>query len=1203
MKHKSSLLVIVGAVCRAVVAFGLTFTSVIWLVPLLATGTVALAATTPSFIQERDRQVTSGTTNAVSLASPTTAGNLLAVYVIWDNRGSVSISDTRGNPYASAVVPVVWNAGRYSAQVFYAKKIKGGADTVIATFASAVHSFGIVYVHEYSGLDQTAPVDVTAAAVGSFGSLNSGSVTTTNANDLLFGAGVSMNVVTGAGPGYTARSTAQGNITEDRNVSAKGSYNATASNSAGGWGMQIVAFRAASGTSDTTPPTVPTAVSAIAASSSQINLSWTASTDPDNTPIQLSYGVYRKGTRIGTTSAGTTSWQDTGLSQATAYSYTVSAQDPAGNSSAQSASVQVTTPPSAPSITSFTAIPGAIIAGQTATLAWATSNATSLTINNGVGTVTSLTSTVARPAASTTYILTASNSTGSVTAQATVAVSSDTVPPSVPTLNAAAVSASQINLNWAASTDNVGVAGYKIYRNGASLAQTAATAYSDTGLTTNTTYTYTVSAFDAAGNTSAQSAPASATTSGSDNQNPTVSITSPGNNQAVAGTWTVTANAADNVGVAGVQFTLDGATLGAETSTAPYSTAWNTMQVADGTHVVAATARDAAGNTATSTGITVTVGNSSRRPYITTFPVAENPISEGGNWINGKAVGLDWADVQTKPEFAFGTESGTNGYDDSTALLTGTWGPDQTAQATVHLGNVRVPPIYEEVELRLRSAITAHNNTGYEINFQASSASNAYVQIVRWNGPLGNFTYVTDRNGPGLHDGDVIKATIQGSTITVYLNGTQILQGTDSTYATGAPGMGFFLQGATGLTADYGFTSFTASDGSTTDITTPSVPTNLAATAISSSQINLSWTASTDDVGVSGYQIFRNTVPIASPTTASFSDTGLTPNTQYVYAVSALDAAGHSSSQTAPVTATTPGADITPPSVPVNIQSSNVTSTSLTIAWSASTDNVAVAGYQIFRNGSQVATIGAPTYADSGLLPNVTYSYTIAAYDYSNNVSNQSVAFLVTTTAGALTPPSFVQVNRNQIGQGTSVSVAFNAATIRGNTIVAYVIWDNTGGVALADTRGDSFVKVSAPSIWSGKYSAQVFYATNVVGGSDTITATFQTSVNSFGVIYVHEYAGISVTTPVDVTVAASGSSTLLNSGSAATTSANDLIFGAGVSDNVVSAAGSGFIARDLAFGNITEDRIAGSTGSYSATATHNGSMWAMQMVAFRAAN
>ena len=226
-------------------------------------------------------------------------------------------------------------------------------------------------------------------------------------------------------------------------------------------------------------------------------------------------------------------------------------------------------------------------------------------------------------------------------------------------------------------------------------------------------------------------------------------------------------------------------------------------------------------------GPSVQSAHRTSRTYTTKFPRTENPISESSNWINGKAVGLDWADVQVNPGLAFGDESGTAGYDDSTALLTGSWGPDQTAEATVHVTNQQVPPIYEEVELRLRSSISAHKLTGYEINFQASSVSNAYVQIVRWNGPLGSFTYVADRNGPGLHNGDVVKATIQGSAITVYLNGTQILEGTDSTYTTGTPGMGFYLQGATGLNADYGFTKFTASDGSDA----PLAPTNVSGAA------------------------------------------------------------------------------------------------------------------------------------------------------------------------------------------------------------------------------------------------------------------------------------------------------------------------------------------------------------------------------------
>ena len=203
------------------------------------------------------------------------------------------------------------------------------------------------------------------------------------------------------------------------------------------------------------------------------------------------------------------------------------------------------------------------------------------------------------------------------------------------------------------------------------------------------------------------------------------------------------------------------------------------------------------------------------RTYPTNFRLTENPISEGGNWINGKVAGLDWCDVATTPGLAFGVESGSHGYDDATAFLTGIWKPDQTAEATVHSVNQN-DHIWEEVELRLRSTLSAHHATGYEINFRCSKRAKAYSEIVRWNGPLGNFTYLSQHNGSqyGVANGDVVKATIVGDVITVYINGVQINQARDSTYATGNPGMGFFLRKGAGVNRDYGFIRFTARDES-----------------------------------------------------------------------------------------------------------------------------------------------------------------------------------------------------------------------------------------------------------------------------------------------------------------------------------------------------------------------------------------------------
>lgn len=209
----------------------------------------------------------------------------------------------------------------------------------------------------------------------------------------------------------------------------------------------------------------------------------------------------------------------------------------------------------------------------------------------------------------------------------------------------------------------------------------------------------------------------------------------------------------------------------------------------------------------------------SQGTYTSNFSQTENPISEGGKWFNGGSVGSDWANVRTTPGLAFGTQPGNLGgnarYADSTAVLAGTWGPNQTVQGTIAVTNAsNAPEVYQEVELRLRTAIKSHQITGYEVNCSIScNPKNFYLQIVRWNGPLNSWKLLGARTAHGVN-GDVLKATINGSTITAYLNGAEIFQVTDGTFTSGSPGIGFYLQGATGLNPDFGFSNFTASDGS-----------------------------------------------------------------------------------------------------------------------------------------------------------------------------------------------------------------------------------------------------------------------------------------------------------------------------------------------------------------------------------------------------
>jgi hypothetical protein len=205
---------------------------------------------------------------------------------------------------------------------------------------------------------------------------------------------------------------------------------------------------------------------------------------------------------------------------------------------------------------------------------------------------------------------------------------------------------------------------------------------------------------------------------------------------------------------------------------------------------------------------------------------------------------VNWKNVSTTAGFAFGTQTGSDNFADSTAILTGVWGPDQSGQAVIHIVAQDSGVVAEESEIRLRSWMTTTPcpgqtsggcNTGYEINFSAVTGNN-YVQIVRWNGPLGKFTMLASTSAVAVHNGDAVKASIAGTTITAYINGVQVLQTTDATYNSTYcsahpcnPGMGFYLQNGsgTGNNAHFGFSSFQATDGASTP---PAPPTGLIAT-------------------------------------------------------------------------------------------------------------------------------------------------------------------------------------------------------------------------------------------------------------------------------------------------------------------------------------------------------------------------------------
>jgi fibronectin type 3 domain-containing protein len=201
--------------------------------------------------------------------------------------------------------------------------------------------------------------------------------------------------------------------------------------------------------------------------------------------------------------------------------------------------------------------------------------------------------------------------------------------------------------------------------------------------------------------------------------------------------------------------------------------------------------------------------------------------------------------------------------------------------------------------------------------------------------------------------------------------------------------------------------SNTATANTPADTTAPSAPADLTAVGSTSTTINLSWDASTDNVGVVGYQVFRDggAVAIATVSTTNFSDTGLGVGSTHTYTVKAVDAANNQSGASNTITASTQGNDVTPPTVPTALTATGSSSTTIDLNWTASTDNFAVTGYKVFRDGgaTEVATVSTTSFSDTGLAVNSTHSYTVKAFDAAGNQSASSNSASATTQlAGAL---------------------------------------------------------------------------------------------------------------------------------------------------------------------------------------------------------
>jgi chitodextrinase len=215
------------------------------------------------------------------------------------------------------------------------------------------------------------------------------------------------------------------------------------------------------------------------------------------------------------------------------------------------------------------------------------------------------------------------------------------------------------------------------------------------------------------------------------------------------------------------------------------------------------------------------------------------------------------------------------------------------------------------------------------------------------------------------------------------------------------------------------------------DTTVPAAPAGLHVTGRSQTSVSLDWATSMDNIRVAGYILARNGKRIGTTRDPGYTDTGLTAMTRYQYTVAAFDDAGNVSPTSAPTVATTLAEpDRFPPTIPAGLHPTGKTVTSIVLAWTASRDNVGVAGYEVYRDGALIANVARPSFTDTGLAPASTHTYKVRAFDTSNNASADSATATATTLAAPDTTPPSTPNGLGAIGTSpTMIDISWQTAT------------------------------------------------------------------------------------------------------------------------------------------------------------------------------
>lgn len=278
----------------------------------------------------------------------------------------------------------------------------------------------------------------------------------------------------------------------------------------------------------------------------------------------------------------------------------------------------------------------------------------------------------------------------------------------------------------------------------------------------------------------------------------------------------------------------------------------------------------------------------------------------------------------------------------------------------------------------------------------------------------------------------------------------------------------------------------------TADTTAPSVPDGLTVTTTAATQLTVRWAASTDASGVTAYRVFRNGAWVGDVPGTAFTDGPLAPGTQSCYRIQATDAVRNWSALSIAACATTPAApDATPPSTPSGLAATLAGPNRVVVTWSASTDDLAVAGYRVYRDGQLLRTVAGTRWDDTAVVTGTRYCYTVSAYDAALNPSPRSGESCATPAAAAAVNPR-VSVTPGRGARGTVFSEPGTGFTPGGMVVLHFRYPDGSEATATTSAGpGGSYAWLYDSSA-NPQRGVFTYWAVDAATGTRSPDATFR---------------------------------------------------------------------------------------------------------------